>query len=139
MQPTPVISRDGYMRVINVEDPASRRIGRFDCGFKRQVDGTEKKVSRFAAELTYNSAQGYIVRAVKHPLRVHYDREGLSITLAPEEEITASNNMQLDIRNSPHTICLSGVNAIWQVDTEDSDVTDDEEAMKDVALTQRDS
>ena len=57
---------------------------------------------------------------------------------APEEEITASNNMQLDIRNSPHTICLSGVNDIWQVDTEDSDVNDDEEAMKDAALTQCD-
>ena len=35
--------------------------------------------------------------------------------------------MKLEIRNVPHPICLVGVNDIWQVDTEDSYVTEDED------------
>lgn len=123
----PTISRDSYTRTIDVSDNESRRIGRFDCGFKRTLDGKEKRVSRCAAELTFDGST-YTLRAVKHPLTIHYTN-GASITLSPEETIVASNQMKLEVRNAPTKLVLDGVgvhNDVWDVSTEDSDVTEDE-------------
>jgi hypothetical protein len=124
----PTISRESYTRTIDVNDNESRRIGRFDCGFKRTrtLDGTEKKVSRYAAELTFDGAT-YTLRAVKHPLTIHFPN-GASITLSPEETIAASNQMKLEVRNAPIKLVLDGVGAhfVWDISTEDSDVTEDE-------------
>jgi len=50
------VSRSGYRRVIDPTDTALRCVGRFDCAFKRTLDGEEKKITRCAFMIVPNGA-----------------------------------------------------------------------------------
>lgn len=129
------VSRSGYRRVIDPTDTALRCVGRFDCAFKRALDGEEKKITRCAFMIVSNGAM-YDIEAVKHPLNVRY-ANGILLTVRPGDSVKAYNNMQCFVRNAATALTLTGLpkmeddtclQALWQA-TEDDSTTEDEDGV----------
>ncbi len=99
------VSRPGYRRVIDPTDTALRCVGRFDCAFKRALDGEEKKITRCAFMIVPNAAT-YDVEAVKHSLNVRY-ANGILLTVRPGDSVKAYNNMQCSVRNAATALTLT--------------------------------
>ena len=129
------VSRSGYRRVIDPTDTTLRCVGRFDCAFKRALDGEEKKITRCAFMVVPNGAMYDVGAVLKHPLNVRY-ANGILLTVRPGDSVKAYN-MQCSVRNAATALTLTGLpemkddtclQALWQA-TEDDSTTEDEDGV----------